>query len=190
LESIGLITSIFEATAAIDFGRKGFATRDEEQEGRISYENGIARAMSAFLKAKDTADPGTIIRAEQTFISQELHFCDKADRDAQGSLTLAMQSFMDALSCLELVEDTVGYKKFVDKAIPHIPKYRVDGFPKDAFHIACRAHKTRIRNVLRSPGIDAIEKDLLKQRHANLSVAEKSYIEKQKKAMSDLSIPA
>jgi len=47
---------------------------------------------------------------------------------------------------------------------------RVDGLPKDAFHIACRAHKTRIRNVLRAPGIDTIEKNLLKQRRANLSV--------------------
>ena len=184
MEAIGLITSIFEATAAIDFGRKGFATRGEERKGRISYEKGIAGAMSAFLEAKDTADPGAIIRAEQTFISQELHFCDKADRDAQGSLTMAMQSFMDALSCLELVEDTVGYKKFVDKAIPHIPKYRVEGFPKDAFHIACRAHKTRIRNVLRAPGIDSIEKNLLKQRRANLSVAEKSYVKKQGKALT------
>ena len=167
----GLITSIFEATTAIDLGRKGFAIRGREQKGRISYEKGIDMAMSAFLEAKASADPGTIICAEQAFISQELHFCDKADKDAHGSLTLAMQGFTDALSCLELVEDAAGYTKFVDNAIPHIPKYRVDGFPKDAFHIACIAHKTRIRNVLRSPGIDAIEKNLLKQRRANLSVA-------------------
>ena len=180
----GLLSDIYVATTAIDSGRRGFATRGKEQEGRIYYETGIAKALSAFAKAKDTADPETIIRAEYAFLSQELQFCDKADRDAQGSLTLAIQSFMDALSCLEAAEDAAGYKKLVDKAFPRIPKYRVEGFPKDAFHIACRAHKTRIRNVLRSPGIDAMEKNLLKQRRSNLAVAERSYTKKQEKAVT------
>jgi len=35
-----------------------------------------------------------------------------------------------------------------------------------------------------APGIDTIEKNLLKQRRANLSVAEKSYKKKQEKALS------
>ena len=38
----GLVSSIVEATFAIDFGRKGFATRGKAEEGRISYEYGIA----------------------------------------------------------------------------------------------------------------------------------------------------
>jgi len=184
LARTGLLDRIYEATVAIGLGRKGFATRGKEHRGRISYEKGIAGAMSAFLEAKDTADPETIVRAEYAFLSQELHFCDKADRDAHGSLALAIQGFTDALSCLEAVEDAAGYKGLVDKTYPHMPKYRVEGFPKDAFHIACRAHKTRIRNVLRLPGIDAIEKNLLKQRRANLSAAEKSYAKKQERAMA------
>jgi len=185
----GLLGDIYAATVAIDAGRRGFATRGEEHAGRISYEEGIDIAMTAFLEAKATADPGTIIQAEYVFVWQELQFCDKADRDAQSSLALAVQSFMDALSCLELVGDAAGYEKFVDKAIPHIPKYRVDGFPKDAFHIACITHRTRIRNVLRSPGIDALEKKLLRQRRANLAVAEKSYKKKQEEAMTGQSVP-
>jgi len=183
LVATGLLDDIYTATTAIGLGRKGIATRGKEHEGRISYEDGIDTAMSAFMEAKATADPETIIRAEYTFLTQEFQFCDKTDSDAQGSLTLAIQSFMDALSCLEVVEDADLYRKAVDKAIPHMPKYRVGDFPKDAFHIACRAHKTRIRNVLRSPGIDAMEKDLLKQRRANLSVAENSYIKKQERAL-------
>ena len=34
---IGLLISIFEAVNAIDFSRKGFATRGEEQKGRICH---------------------------------------------------------------------------------------------------------------------------------------------------------
>jgi len=184
LAQTGYLGDIYAATMAIDAGRKGFATRGKEQEGRVFYERGIAQAMSAFLEAKATADPETIVQAEYAFVWQELQFCDKSDRDAQSSLTLAIQGFMDALACLGVVEDSALYKKAADKVIPSVPKYRIDGLPKDAFHIACRAHKTRIRNVLRSPGIDTIEKNLLKQRRANLSVAEKSYMKKQGKALS------
>ena len=50
-------------------------------------------------------------------------------------------------------------------------------------HIACISHKTRLQNILRSPGIDPIEKDLLKQWFTNLSAAQGAYIEIQKKAV-------
>jgi len=180
----GLLTSILEAAYAIDIGRKGFATQGEEHKGRISYENGIAGAMSAFLEAKGTADPETITETEYAFIIQELQFCNEGDMDSRNSLTKAVEGFQDAFLCLKAVENTVGYREEVNKTYPRDPKYRVQGFPKDAFHIACIAHKMRIRNILRSPGIDAIEKNLLKQRRANLSVAEKSYMKKQEKALS------
>ena len=161
MEASGLLNKIYMATTAIDAGRRGFATRGKEQRGRILYEEGIANALSSFKEANASADSETIIRAELIFLSQELQFCDKSDMDAQSSLALAIQGFMDALACLGVVEDSALYKKAADKVIPSVPKYRIDGLPKDAFHIACRAHKTRIRNVLRAPGIDTIEKTFL-----------------------------
>jgi hypothetical protein len=100
LDLIGLANSVYEAASHIDTGRKGFAIRGKEQEGRISYEYGI-------------------------------------------------------------------------------DKYRVNGFPKDSFHIACIAHKTRIQNILRAPGLDLLEKELLKQRYANLFAAQNGYVERQ-----------
>jgi len=184
LDPTGFITRIFAATANIDAGRKGYATKGEERDGRVYYERGIAQALSAFAEVSASDDPKTIVLAEYTFVLQELHFCDKGDRDTFGSLTLAAQGFDDAFLCLEAVENAAGYGEIAEKVFPHTFKFRVRGFPKDAFHIACRAHKTRIRNVLRSPGIDTIEKNLLKQRRANLSVAEKSYMKKQGKALT------
>jgi hypothetical protein len=68
----GLINSIYEAAAAIDSGRKGFAIIGKEREGRINYEDGIAKVLSSFQKAQATADPEIIILAEYTFLSQEL----------------------------------------------------------------------------------------------------------------------
>jgi hypothetical protein len=183
LARTGLVNSIYEAAASIDIGRKGFATRGKAEEGRISYEDGIIEAMSAFQEAQATTDPQTIVLAEYTFITQELQFCDKSDKDSLSSLTQAIQSFDDAFRALQAVEKP-GYKT-AEETYPQNGKYRASGFPKDSFHIACISHKTRLQNILRSPGIDPIEKALLKQRFTNLSAAQNGYIEKQKKALAN-----
>jgi hypothetical protein len=186
LDLISLASNIANAATSIDSGRKGFAIIGKEREGRINYEDGISAAMSIFQQASNqrfatTADPQTIILAEYTFLSQELEFCEKTDKDSLSSLTQALQSFDDAFLALQAVEES-GYK-MVDKAFPHSGKYRFSGFPKDAFHIACISHKTRLQNVLRAPGIDPIEKALFKQRYINLSAGQGGYVEKQRKAL-------
>jgi hypothetical protein len=171
------------ATAGIDSVRKGFATRGKEQEGRISYEKGISLAMTVFKEVQTTADPQIMILAEYTFLSQELQFCDKSDKDSFTSLTQALQSFDDAFQVLKVVEKPEY--KIADIAIPLHKDYRVCGYPKDSFHVACSSHKTRLKNILRAPGIDPIEKALLKQRLSNLPTAQNSYIEKQKKTLAN-----
>jgi hypothetical protein len=161
-----------------------------------------------------------MILAEYTFITQELQFCDKSDKDSFSSLTKAIQSFDDDFLALQAVEED-GYKT-AEKTYPHNGKYRVKSFPMDSFHIACIGHRTRIRNMLKTPGIDPIEKaptnnstvmsgvdeirqhvvaqiyaavwqklrsrfsgfsGRLKQRFANLPVAQNGYVEKQKVAL-------
>ena len=140
MEVAGLVYKISDAALAIDYGRKAFAIRGKADEGRIYYERGIARALSAFK---------------------------------------------DALRVLTVVEDSAHYR-IVEQAFPrNNTKYRVNDFPKDSYHIACNAHRTRLKNVLRSPGIDQIEKALLKQRYSNLAAGQKGYCEKQGKALSN-----
>jgi len=181
LARIGLVNNVYEAAANIDLGRKGFATRGKAEEGRISYEDGIATALTAFKEAQATADPQIMILVEYTFLTQELQFCEKTDKDSLSSLTQAIQDFDDAFLALKAVENQ--HYKITDDTIPHRKKYRVKGYPKDSFHVACSSHITRLKNILRSPGIDTIEKSLLKQRLANLPTAQNGYIEKQKKAL-------
>ena len=182
MDLIGLVNKINDAAISIDYGRKGFATRGKAEEGRLSYERGVSVALSAFRDAQSTVDPRVIILIEYTFLSQELQFCDKTDKDTLSSLTQAIQSFDDAFLALKIVEDKIIYQG-AEQTYPHSKKYRINGLPKDSFQIACIAHRTRIRNILRSPGIDPLEKVLLKQRYSNQSTAQKGYIEKQKKAL-------
>jgi len=184
LDLAGLINNIIFAAAGIDSGRKGFAIEGKEREGRLSYEKGIALAMAAFKEALLTADPLILILVEYTFITQEFALCDKSDKDSIDSLTMAIQFFDDAFSTLKIVEDKAIYQGS-EKTYPHYKKYRFKGYPKDAFHIACIGHKTRLQNILKSPGIDPIEKALLKQRLANLPIAQMAYMEKQKIALTN-----
>ncbi|WP_461251276.1 hypothetical protein [Treponema sp. R8-4-B8] len=183
MEIIGLIDSINKSVISIDFGRKGFAIEGKEREGRINYEDGIAKALSTFQQAQTAADPHTIILAEYTFLSQELVFLDKSDKESISSLTRAIRFFDDAFLALEVIGDKPLYQ-CAEKIIPHDSKYRVKGFPKDSFHIACSGHKARIQNILKTPGLDPIEKALLKQRLINMSTAQTAYTEKQKEALA------
>jgi len=182
LDATGLISKIYEAALTIDSGRKGFAIRGKADEGRLFYEQGIAEALSAFRDAQSTVDPQIIALVEYTYLSLELKFCDKTDTDTFGSLTQAIQSFKDALLALKIAEDPPSYK-IAEQTYPNDKKHRVKNFPKDSYHIACGSHRTRLLNFTRTPGVDTIEKTLLKQRRANLSTAQKGYIEKQKKAL-------
>jgi len=175
------VLKIIEAAAAIDYGRKAFAIRGKAEEARISYEWGIIEALSAFKDVQSTIAPNAIILIEYTFLSQELQFCEETDKDSLSSLKLAIQSFDDAFLALKAVEDS-NYI-VADQTHPHSKKYRVSGFPKDSFHIACGSHRTRLQNILRSPGVDPIEKALLKQRFINMSTAQNGYIQKQKSAL-------
>jgi len=188
LDQNSLVNNVYLAVFQIDAGRKGWATKGKEAEGRVAFEYGINLAMSSFKNAQTSADPQTLILAEYTFICQELEFCSETDNDSLSSLIQAKQNFDDAFMALQVVENSAFYKE-AEKTFPHHKNYRVrsaNGFPKDAFHFACGAHKARLKNTLRSPGIDLIEKDLLKQRFANLATAQSAYMEKQKKALQGI----
>jgi hypothetical protein len=182
LDLVGLINRITIATAAIDYGRKGFAIRGKEQEGRISYEDGIAKAMTAFKEAQATSAPQTILLAEYTFITQELEFCEKTDKAARSSLTRAIRFFDDAFLALETVEGL--HYEIADKTFPHDKDYRIKSYPMDSFHIAIKGHKGRLQNILKTPGLDPIEKALLKQRLVTLAAGQEGYMELQKKALA------
>lgn len=187
LDQTGLILKIMDAVKNIDDGRKGFTTYGGEQKGHIAWKKGIIAAKDAFSEVLLSDDPYTNMLAEEAFLEQELQFCSEQDTDTRRSLIRALQAFDDAFLSLEAVESS-GYKD-ADKTWPHNTQNRIQGFPKDAFHQACIAHRTRLRNVLRAPGINMLEKEVLQLRIANMTAAQKGYLEKQKKALLPTKAP-
>jgi hypothetical protein len=151
MELTGLLANIISGADDIYKGRKNFTINGSEHAGRLYYEAGISTALDTFKSAQISADPQTMILIELTFLQQELQFCNEADTITRSSLTQAIQSFEDALRSLKIVEDSTLYKG-AEAAYPTAPKYRYHGFPRDAIHLACTAHRTRLQNALRTPG--------------------------------------
>jgi len=183
MDLTGLLSELTDYSNNIDMGRKGLSTDGEEHEGRINYEKGISGALALFQKAQASADPQIIILSELIFLQQEFQFCHKTDTITQSSLTQAIQSFDDALRCLKTVEQNELYQA-VETAFPTDIKYRIKGFPRDAVHLACTAHWTRLHNILRAPGINITEKAVLEQRAANMKTIQAAYLEKQRVVLS------
>jgi len=184
MDRTGLLRDIVDSAFSIDRGRKWFDIEGLEANGRVSYQGGLATAMESFQSAQLQAntDLQQLILAELTFIMQELHYCDISDTHATASLEQAASSFNDALRVLDVVEDSHLYVA-VEKSYPTHCKYRYKGMPRDALHTACIAHRTRINNILRSPGINLAEKALLSQRSDNMNTAQSAYLDLQKTAL-------
>ena len=181
MDLTGLIDSIINGAYNIDKGRKYLTTDGFEHTGRISYEDGISVSFECFQNAQASADPLIMILVELTYLQQEFHYCHETDTFARSSLTKAIQSFEDALRSLKIVEDSTLYKG-AEATYPTEDKYRYKGFPCDAVHLACAAHRTRLQNALRVHGINMIEKAVITQRAANMATIQVAYMEKQRKA--------
>ena len=79
MDPTGLVNDIISGTLDIDKGRKYLATDGLEHTGRLLYESGISTTHDAFKAAQSSADPQIMILIEQTYLKQELQFCDETD---------------------------------------------------------------------------------------------------------------
>jgi hypothetical protein len=184
LDKNGLIAKIQESVMHIDNGRKGQNTDGLEHEVRVSYNKGLALALEAFVEVQMLAstDLKLSVLAEYTFVRQEYELCDPEDTDALSSSNAAIHDIDEAFLALTVLERASDYKS-VEQAISHHSKFRYHGMVKDAFHVACAGHAVRIRNILKYHGISLAEKELLKQRYANILTAQAVYLKKQKQAL-------
>jgi hypothetical protein len=183
MDRIGLETKIFIYSQNIDLGRKGLRKQGQEPAGRLNFEDGINGSIAVFAEVRDSGDIELMILAEIYFLKQELSFCENSDTPTISSLTQAIDSFKDVLLALEASKDKVMYKG-ADKTHPHHQIYRIYGMPKDALHIACIAHRTRLGNMDRVPGVNPLEKGFFQVRRDNMTTLQKMYLVKQQEVLS------
>jgi hypothetical protein len=163
----------------IDAGRKGLLVYGKEAEAHALYDSGIHSAINAFQEAQQSADCEKLVRSEFTYMTEELSLCASSDKDALDSLSKGVQDFRDAIRCLETVKDKEGYEA-AEKTYPTYYKFRIQACPKDAYHSACVGHTARLRNSLRSTAVLQLEKEMFRQRLANMERAQEAYLVLQK----------
>jgi hypothetical protein len=177
METLGLIDRIVNSVRLLDMGRKALTVFGTEHEGHLAHDDGINDLLNIFTETFRAKDIKSMVVAESNYLKEELSLCPDDDRLTKSSLTQAISSFDDALLALSVVEKE-SYRD-VDKAFPNNSKYRVRGFPKDAFHIACIANRIRIQNVLKTPGLNPVLKTFYGKRIENMTAAMEFYCEKQ-----------
>jgi len=183
MDPIGLADKIVLSAKLLGMGRKGLTTDGQEHTGRLNYEQGIDGLSEAFKEALDSQNPRIIALSDLLYQMQELEFSRRAARESAASISQGIADFNDALRCLAVLEKENVYLDVEQTYPTSRSKFRYMGMPRDAFHIDCSGHLTRLRNALMTPGMNALEESLYKRRQINIVAAQKIYLGKQTAAL-------
>jgi hypothetical protein len=178
MEKSGLSANIVRAAIAIAKGRRSLAIKGKTEAGLLDFEEGHAIAIQNFQEALASGDVELILLAEYFFVGQELADSESDEPEGRASAEAALQSFDDAFLALKAVDDSAAYRG-VEMAFPHRDQWRYKGLPRDAFHVACFAHKTRFKNGLSRLGLPKLDRELTKARIAALGATQQVYCTKQ-----------
>jgi hypothetical protein len=183
MDKNGLINKMSAAVSTINEGRRGIVTPGGTENGRINFEKGHVLAMRTFQEAAASGDVELILLAEYLFVTQELADSEGDEPEGKASAEAALQSFDDAFLALKAVEEGVAYH-IAEQTFPHRSQWRYKGLPRDSFHVACIAHKTRLKNGLSRLGLPKLDRELAKIRIAALGAIQQVYVEKQQTVLS------
>jgi hypothetical protein len=170
------------AVEQIAEGRIGFETDGSEHDGMVEFAEGVNNASALFKDAMHSANCSLMLTAEYTFLGKELEYAESDEDDAESSAAAAIASFDDAFLALQAIENKAAYIG-AELTFPHRKGWRYNGYPNDAFHIACSGHIRRIKNGLSRFGINRRDRELAQIRIQMFELAQSMYLEKQKKAL-------
>jgi hypothetical protein len=185
LDRTGYLNNIVSSVVFIYKGRHGLDTEGRAEEGRVNYRDGLTLGIKTFREVRALAgeDLELPVACEYTFLNQELQFCANADDRAKTSLEKAIDDFDGAFRALEVLNNAEAYK-LAEKTYAFHKEFRYKGLPRDAFHVACAGHSARIDNNLKTPGVNLLEKALLKERRAAMQAVQAAYLEKQRRTLA------
>ncbi|WP_320170452.1 hypothetical protein [Maridesulfovibrio sp.] len=143
----------------------------------IAFQNGLKDTLGMYKELAEYQDPEAILKAEQIALIQEKEFANSAEM--VNSIKPGLTQLDEARQSLELVHDSEAYHK---AASTYAGKRKQGGLPLDGFRKFIKSHQARLTNRLKADGSHE-EKNILRQRKANLKVANEAYIKLQKKAL-------
>jgi hypothetical protein len=183
MEKNGLNIEIASAAVRIARGRRSLEIKGEAEAGLLDFQTGHTLARRTFQEAISSGDVELILLAEYLFVTQELAESEGNEPEGKASAEAALQSFDDAFFALKAVEEGAAYH-IAEQTFPHRGPWRYKGLPRDAFHVACIAHKTRLKNGLSRLGLPKLDRELAKTRITALGAIQQVYCAKQQAALS------
>jgi hypothetical protein len=188
MEKNSLLIDISYAVRLIEQGRRKHFVTGQAEEGLSDFKDGSAALHQTFTSALATKDLELILSAEYYFLEAGIEEGAPDEVFAKGSAEAGLEVIEDALLALKAVADSTMYKG-VDLAYPHHDKkkWRYKDMPKDAFHVFCASHKSRLQNGLTRFGVSQIGRELITLRFDTISAIEEIYCEMQRQALLPVS---
>ena len=167
---------LFRLTAKLADDWKSYQQKETTPEA-LTFQNGLKGTLGMYKELAEAKDPEAILKSEQIALIQEKEFANSAEM--VNSIKPGLTQIEEARQSLELVHDSETYPK-VTAAFSD--KRKQGGLPLDGFREFIKSHQARLTNRLKSEGSHE-EKNILRQRKANLKVANEAYTKLQKKAL-------
>jgi hypothetical protein len=178
LDRVGWIDRINRAVDSIARGRIKRTIKGQAEEGLEYFYDGLDNLIQIVREVTVLNDPLLMTLVEYTILAQEREGALPEEVQGRASFEEALREFDDAFRCIPLVDKPEIYKD-VEKSYPIRGKYRYQGMPLDAYHVAYISHKTRMNNNRRRIGIDHKELELQDCRDELYVAAQDCYRERQ-----------
>jgi len=151
----------------------------ESREG-VAYTKALAVTLGLLKEIGSSKDVDLIVQSEASLLTLELQTIGAHDPSVVSSLKTATMDFNVIKNALKTVKNPVLYQAAVTTY--HFKK-KAHGVVADGCHEAMNSHITRLGNRMSAVGISISEKNILRQRQANMRIVKELYIDLQRKAL-------
>ena len=177
MDQTGSLVELLAASSASDWRNKA---RVEKTHPFQNYAKGLADTLNILKLANKSKNIGLLINAENALVELEKAVHSDKDPSVQSTLNAATVDLSVITKSIGVVRSAEYYQQ-VDTTIH--PKKKIHGVPTDGCHEALNGHVTRLSNRMSAVGISIPEKNVLRQRQANMRTAKELYIGLQAQAL-------
>lgn len=146
----------------------------------LKYTEGLSNTTELLKKVAEMKDLELILQVESVLVHQERQHIARKDKSSIPSLNDAVEDFDTIERVFKILKSPSTYK---DATSGYGIRQRINGIPIDGFHHAVKSHILRLGNRVKTVGVLVPEKNLVKQRQANMRIAKELYIALQCKAV-------
>lgn len=144
------------------------------------YAEGLAKTLASLKNLSKSRSLDDLIQTEDMLVLQERALYGKQDPSVLGTLNAAVADFDVIKKSSKTVRSAEEYRA---AATTYHAKKTFQGVVADGCHEALNGHITRLGNRMSAVGISVPEKNVLRQRQANIRVVKELYIDLQRKAL-------